>query len=56
MMSKCKDCKYCDLEALDRRKWYCHNVDVILSPVSIYDLPMDSEHILYCKEKKIKEG
>ena len=51
-MSNCKDCKYCDLEALENRKWYCHNSDVIVSAMSIYDLPVDSEHSLWCFERK----
>lgn len=49
-MSKCKDCKYCDLELLKNKKWYCNNSDIVFSAISIYDLPFDSEHFEYCFE------
>ena len=50
-MSKCKDCKHCDKEHFDGKHWYCNNPDVIVSPVSIFDLPFDVEHSEYCFEK-----
>ena len=51
-MSKCKDCKHCDKERLYGKHWYCNNPDVIVSPVSIFDLPFDVEHSEYCFEKE----
>lgn len=50
-MSKCKDCKHCDQELLDSKKWYCNNPDVVVSAVSIFDLPFDGEHSKYCFKK-----
>ena len=52
MMSKCKDCKHCDQELLEKKKWYCNNPDVVFSVVSKFDLPFDSEYIEYCFEKE----
>lgn len=52
MMSKCKDCKYCDQEKLERKTWYCDRTDILLSAVTKYDLPYDSEHSEYCFEKR----
>lgn len=54
-MSKCKDCKYCDIPALDRWLWYCSNSDVRFSAASIFDLPFDTEHSEYCFEPKGKD-
>ncbi|MBD5525571.1 MAG: hypothetical protein HDR04_14355 [Lachnospiraceae bacterium] len=50
-MSKCEDCKHCDLDLLEKKKWYCNNPDVAASAVSIYDLPFDGECWEYCFEK-----
>lgn len=54
-MSICKDCKHCDLKKLAEKHWYCNNTDVIISPVSIFDLPFDTEHSEYCFELKEKD-
>lgn len=51
-MSKCKDCKYCDQERLEHKAWYCDRMDIVLSAVTKYDLPYDSEHGEYCFEKR----
>ena len=54
-MSKCKDCKYCDIPALNRGFWYCSNPDVRLSAASIFDLPFNIRHVEHCFEPKDKE-
>ncbi|MBD5505363.1 MAG: hypothetical protein HDR09_16925 [Lachnospiraceae bacterium] len=51
-MSKCIDCKHCDQELLEKKKWYCNNSDVVVSAVRIFDLPFDVEHWEYCFEKE----
>ena len=43
----CENCKYCNLGAYHRGKWYCGNPDI-----SISDVPEEIEQCFVPKEKK----
>ena len=41
----CENCKYCNLGAYHRGKWYCENPEI-----SIFDVPVEIEQCFVSKE------